>query len=346
MNADAIHKQHFSKNLLLEEYKFVANELSVSLKQSITINVQIALEINYRNKIRVLEMANRSGDNCEPLLPYLTECLNRSPLVEMEAILLTKDIVSIPNVKVQSNDVEHFENVYMIIGSHFLQQSETLRQALDVLIEGGFILTRERSSSCNNYSDMNILTIHSTPFERLVLIAKPKCTFVYKTLRVCNNFEWIKPLQEMLKMDEEVIIYSQVQHTGILGFTNCIRREGNTVRCVYICDEDAPAFDITKSFYQEQLKKGHAINVLKNGVWGTYRCLPINRPHTTQSEHYIFGTVRREGLQSHEWYAGPLTAKVTSNADDSLVYVSSGVKIRSSQQNSYTFTDLLFGVKL
>lgn len=311
----------------MEEYKFVANKAWVSLKESITINIQIALEINYRNKIRVVEIADRVADYYEPLLNYVIECLNRSPLVEIKATLLTEDEILIPNVKVQNNDIKQFEDVYLVIGSNILQSFKLLNKAFDVLIEDGFILSRECLSSCSSYSNVNILTIHSTSSERLVLISKPKYGIVYRTLQICNDFKWIGPLHEMLKTDNEVIIYSHVQHTGILGFTNCIRREGNNVRCVYISDENAPDFDISKRFYREQLEKGHAVNVFKNNRWGTYRCLPVNEPHTIQREHYLFDSVRREGLQSFTWSTGPLTTEVELNANKSLVYVSLVVQL-------------------
>lgn len=330
MNADAINKQCSSKNLLLEEYKFIANELTVSLKESITINMQIALEINYKNKIKVVEIADKETNHYEPLLPYVTECLKRTPLVEIEATLLSQGEISIPNVKIENKLIQHFENVYMILGSNLLQTVEKLNQAFNALTNDGFILSRERLSNCNSYSNMSILTIHSTSSERLVLIKKPECEVAYRTLQICNNFEWIEPLQKMLREDKKVILFSQVQHTGILGFTNCVRREGNNVRCVYVCDEDAPSFSMTKEFYREQLEKGHAVNVLKNGKWGTYRCLPINKQYNIPSQHSIFGSVRKENLQSFSWFTGPVITEVMLNDEKSLVYVSYDINFQKS----------------
>lgn len=326
--------QYHSKNLLLEEYKFVPNDISVSLKDSITINMQIALEINYRKKIKIIEIADTPANHYKPLLSYVTDSLSRTPAVEMESILLTQGEVSIPNVMVENKDIQNFENVYMILGNNLLQTLEILNQAFNVLLEDGFIISRESLSNCISYSNVNFLTIHSTPSERLVLIKKPKYDGAYKTLQICNDFHWIRPLQEMLQMNHKVIIYSHLQRSGILGFTNCIRREGNTVRCFYICEEDAPRFDMQEQFYREQLEKGHAVNVFKNGIWGTYRCLPIDKTYIIKSKHNVYGSVRREGFQSFRWFVGPLITESMLNDDQSLVYVSFNVELKS---NYYSF---------
>lgn len=321
MYADVIHKKSFLKEPLLEEYKFVANEVSVSLEKSININMQIALENSPKIRIHVVEIAD-TAKYYKPVLHHVIDSFKRVPLVEIEATLLTDEDISIPNVTVKNLDVKDIKNAYMIIGSNLLQSSKMLHSAFDVLIEDGFVLSRECPSNNHNYSQVNVLTVHSTQFERIVLLSKQKGISDCKILHITDNFEWIESLQGILKAEKEVIIYSQKAPSGILGFTNCIRREGHNVRCVYICDQNAPTFDSSNSLYQKQLKTGHAINVFKNGTWGTYRHFPPRLQKTIKSEHCVFRSGRRKSHLNLAWTAGPLNQGINQNMEQNLVYVS------------------------
>lgn len=62
-------------------------------------------------------------------------------------------------------------------------------------------------------------------------------------------------------------------------------------------------------FYEEQLKKGLAVNIYKKGEWGSYRheALPANE--TVDAAHIYFNSEVRGDLSSLKLYEGPLNVK-------------------------------------
>lgn len=311
LNAKAISRK-CPRNYLLEEYKFIPNEVSLSSKESVSINMQIALENRYKNNIKIVEVGSKSW---KPLLPYVIQSLKNYPLVQIEAILLTEDEITIPNVQVENSQLKNFKDFYMVIGRELLQVPEVIQ-------ENCFILSRESLSGSTDHHSLNVLTTHTTPLECLVLVSNSKCIPLYKSLKIKNTFEWLKPLQEMLMVNDQIIVYSHHdENTGILGFTKCLRREGNKVRCVLICDQNVPAFTPSEHFYQKQLMKGHAINVLRDGKWGTYRFLSKDAQEDVESEHCYSLCQVRGNLDSIKWVRGPLHAKITLKYYQELVYV-------------------------
>lgn len=312
------------RTFLLEEHKFIPNVATLSLKESISVNIQIALESNYKNKIKIVEVSD--APSTELLLPYVIESLKNYPLVEVEAVLLTKNVISLPNVQVVNSQLKNYKDVYMVIGREVLQMPEALQ-------ENCFLLSREPLFGCGDHHSLNILTTHCTPLERLVLASNLKCAPLYKTLQITNTFEWLKPLQELLMTDDQIIIYSHDDATtGILGLINCLRREETKVRCVLICDQNAPPFTPSEDFYRIQLMKGHAINILKDGKWGTYR-LFSKEAKDVSSEHCYAVCQIKGNLDSIKWVEGPLHAKVTLKHHQELVYVSWAINSQAIIEN-------------
>lgn len=81
-------------------------------------------------------------------------------------------------------------------------------------------------------------------------------------------------------------------------------------RCVFIQDAKAATFSVVSPQYATQLKKDLALNVLKGGVWGTYRHLRLTNPTekaSLQVEHAYINALTRGDLASLRWIEGPLT---------------------------------------
>jgi fatty acid synthase len=84
--------------------------------------------------------------------------------------------------------------------------------------------------------------------------------------------------------------------------------DGSSIRCVFIDDPKAPKFSLSDPFYQNQLKLDLAINVYRNGKWGTYRHLQICEKHDespVQSHCYVNSLIKSD-LSSLKWLEGPL----------------------------------------
>lgn len=296
----------------MEEHVFIPNETNLTVEDAMRVNVQIALEINYKKKIKVVEIS----DSNKNLVANVIRSLENDPVVQVEAVLLSKDNISIPQVKVEDSPIENFDGVYMVIGKEILS-GEKLKVAKSVLIENGFLLSREPLSTSGDYSGLNILTIYSNPTERLVLATKSSIIPLYQTLEITNDFNWVKPLQDVLATDDEVVIYSCNQNTGVIGLSNTLRCEGRKVRCAVICDPQAPTFKPSNELYHKQLKKGFATNVLKDGKWGTYRCLPTKSTNTLKTEHCFV----KGDLESSNWVVGPLNAEIKLKPNEELIHV-------------------------
>lgn len=300
VNFNDIAKKTASKKPILEEYRFVPNETTLSIEESIRVNMQLALEYNKKNKIKIVDVSNANRS----LLSTIIKSMENDPFVEIDAILLTKNKIAISQVKVEDVPLESLEDIYMVIGQELLTK-EKLEKIFGVLTTNGFILSRESLSTNINLPHLNVLTNHLTPNERLILVTKTSFVCgLYKTIEITNSFEWIKPLQEVLKTDDEIVIYSRSENTGILGLCKTLRREGKNIRCAINCDAK-----------KDYLMKGFATNVFKNGKWGSYRSLPIKLSDKIGSEHcFMDGNL--------EWITGPLNSKIKLTGNEELVHVS------------------------
>ncbi|XP_063914146.1 fatty acid synthase-like [Zophobas morio] len=80
-------------------------------------------------------------------------------------------------------------------------------------------------------------------------------------------------------------------------------------------------FDPELAFYKQQLRKNLAVNILKNGKWGTYRHLPLDDVEEVESQH-TFVTLGLKGqLNTLKWIEGPLTRQTKVKDGDILIYV-------------------------
>lgn len=71
--------------------------------------------------------------------------------------------------------------------------------------------------------------------------------------------------------------------------------------------DSSPEFDIFHPFYKEQLSKNLAVNILKNGQWGTYRHLLLENNGDNLLEHCYMNSVVPGDLSSLRWLEGPLS---------------------------------------
>ena len=71
-------------------------------------------------------------------------------------------------------------------------------------------------------------------------------------------------------------------------------------------DNQAPEFLLEDKFYKKQIAKDLAINVFKNGQWGTYRHLKIEEKCKQPVAHVYANVLVRGDLSSLTWIQGPL----------------------------------------
>lgn len=199
-------------------------------------------------------------------------------------------------------------------------------------MKNGYVLSREPLSfdpSVNKIPEgIELLTTHTTPTEKLILLAQSKPSPSLKVIDITNapsKFGWLASLQEAVKSDNgNVLVVAQNDpNNGILGLVNCIRREpgGEKARCIFM-QSSAPAFDADSEFYANQLRRGYVINVYKDGKWGTYRHLLLEDTAQIESEHCVANVTTRGDLSSLTWIEGPIKLTEELPSDKELVYVS------------------------
>jgi len=92
-----------------------------------------------------------------------------------------------------------------------------------------------------------------------------------------------------------IIVAERDFECGLLGLVNYLRKEpgGEMIRSVFIQDGDAPAFLLQESLYMRQLQLDLPINVIRSGIWGSYRHFPLSllEPKLVQSA-YVSQMVR------------------------------------------------------
>lgn len=102
-----------------------------------------------------------------------------------------------------------------------------------------------------------------------------------------------------------------------------MRREpgGGNIKTFFIMDQGLPKFNMHEPMYSEQLSKSMAINVYKNGSWGTYRHLLLDEAAEVESEHCFVNVTTKGDLSSLKWIEGPLKNDHSVNAEQSVVHI-------------------------
>lgn len=171
-------------------------------------------------------------------------------------------------------------NCHFVICSGFEgdYNRDVIETSKKTLVDYGYLLVRETSifnmntsKISDQFRQISIIPIDNND-ETFVLLQKvPKKLQIQPiVVEVSENdkdFEWISHIQTALTTKTPVIVYSFNEiFSGVLGFVNCLRKEpdGNLVRCVFIDDINAPAFDLSHPLYASQLSLGMAFNVFHN----------------------------------------------------------------------------------
>ena len=259
---------------VLEDYKFISHLPSSQLLKTdaVRVCVQLALENNPMLKFKAVEV---DVDNLPPIIELFEAALNDLPLVTSDLMLLTEQELELGKIHVEDGKLSTQKNCSFIIGNQCSSRLAFIDQALISLNENGYLVSRESLEfDCSKVqypgtlqliADIPTINEHLVVFQRL----KRKIHDMPIIIIVNDNddkYEWLEKLKTGIK-DNNVLVVSQNQkYSGIVGLVNCIRKEpnGNRISCLIIDDVNAPPFDYENPFYNNHLKLGLAINVLKN----------------------------------------------------------------------------------
>jgi fatty acid synthase, animal type len=304
---------------VLETYQFISHLPTPYLSRSEMTRfcVQIALENLPTSKVLSIEIDE--NDDKQPLSELYGIALGDLPLVTAELNYLTsKTDLELGAANVENNcNFKSYKNCLFITKSNCLSNDEFLGAVCLHLCDGGFLISRESNDLsfkvlANLPKVYKVIAIVPSDNETIVMMQyhKKELKSVEKIIQInSTTFEWLDELKEEIKKGP-VIAYSQNDETsGIIGLVNCIRKEpnGTNLRCVFINDQDAPPFDLESYFYKNQLQLGIAVNVYKNGQWGSYKHFLLTQTIESFSrvDHCYANCLVKGDLSSMTWLDGP-----------------------------------------
>ncbi|KAI4472195.1 fatty acid synthase [Holotrichia oblita] len=315
------------------EYKFpsIASDDSEKLV-ALTAQLQLVMEnSNNALKLKVIEVGN-TRFNEQFLAPSIQEILESEPMLSVDTTVVTTEELDhayfeSKGVKIAQKDPATGpldQNVHLVVLSNVLRdkRGDVLENSLASLKQGGFLLCVETDlSPINDFIqtyDLEVISQLTTTTKMYVLLRKsaeiPAENIVIKVTE--KNFDWVEPLKAAMKKaetsDDKIYIVTEGEEfTGLIGMINCVKQEpgGGNVRSVFIQDSAAAKFSPNSPLYAQQLKKDLVHNVLKNGSWGSFRHLLLDRSMDggkLQVEHAYINTLVRGDLSSLRWIEGPL----------------------------------------
>lgn len=272
---------------VLETYKFVPYLSAPVMPKSDAIRccTQIILENTPMVKVKGVEVD--LDNKTQPLLPLFETALGDLPLVTSDLMLLTTQDLSLGKIHVEDGKLSTQTNCLLVVASTCFDRKEFVEGTIKSFGErGGYLVSRESIDFNPSMAvekcppGFQVITIIPTDDnETLVLLQRSlKRKFVsglYSVVNISNKsgtttsdtYEWLDKLKVAGKQNKNIIVVSENNsRSGIVGLVNCIRKEpdGTKVTCVFIDEKSAPAFNMEHPVYQEQLKLGLAINILRN----------------------------------------------------------------------------------
>ncbi|XP_017773704.1 PREDICTED: fatty acid synthase [Nicrophorus vespilloides] len=323
----------------LEKYQFVPLNNGVIQHENedkfkinvLTVASHLVLE-NSAGALKMKIVEVNMGRNAENLLvSQLQDILEREPMLAVDCTVVSPTSMESAafeekNIKIVQKDVTSgaFEqNAHLVVLSDILtyKKTDVFNNAVASLKTGGFILFEEpKDKICTEM-------ITQANFE--VIFQQTTNTKVYMLARLTNeiptnaivmnitetNFDWVEPLKDVLTKSENdgtriYLVCEGEEFTGLVGMMNCIKQEpgGTNVRAVFIQDK-TNKFSLNSNYYVSQLKRDLIQNVLKDGVWGTYRHILLDQAvenSKLQVEHAYINALTRGDLASLKWIEGPL----------------------------------------
>lgn len=237
----------------------------------------------------------------------------------------TESTTEIENVTVETTELRTHTNChYVVLPKEAITDTFLNEQVKISLIENGFLIVRDSLHStweeCKSIDGFNLISLIKTPDETLLMYQQVKKEVEKFSIHIASgdyDFEWLEPLKETIKKGVSIIVEQNESYSGIMGLANCIRREpgGQNLRCVQIDDITAPMFDLNDAFFTEQLNLDLAMNVLRDGEWGSYRHLMLtpNVEEVPRTGHYFANLIRLGDLSSFEWMTGWLNSSKSQN---------------------------------
>lgn len=307
---------------ILEKYEFIpynCDSIEYPLDEAVSIILQIGQENSLQHKIKVVEI-DRNETESNAIIQKFDEAITNIPVVIADLVLLHKNKVEIEHVKVEDAELKTQTNCHYIIAKNCLNDAEMLEQLQNSLTKDGFLILREDRnllwSEIKCPDGFNLISLIKVPTEALLMLKRASLEIPERNVVTIKSkdmsFEWLDSLRAEVKKGITIAVEQKEMESGLLGLANCIRREpgGKVLRSVQIDDKTAPQFDLTNALYSEQMKLDLAVNIYRNGKWGSYRHVTLSKDadEANRSGHYFANLTRLGDLSTFEWMTGWINA--------------------------------------
>ncbi|XP_029454886.1 fatty acid synthase [Rhinatrema bivittatum] len=146
-----------------------------------------------------------------------------------------------------------------------------------------------------------------------------------------TSYKWVESLKEILVDSSEQpvwLVATGCKDNGIVGMVNCLRQEpgGHRIRCIFVSNLKAssviPCLHPTAAETQILLKRDLAMNVYRDGQWGSFRYFLLQQDQPQEETDCAFVNVLTRGdLSSLRWITSPLRHFQPSNPNVQLCKV-------------------------
>ncbi|EAT46623.1 AAEL002228-PA [Aedes aegypti] len=312
LRASSVNRRNPPGNPVLETYQFVPfhSDHYIPTVEAIRIIVQLALENAPTFTVNVTEIHHKDS---QPIVQLFGDAVADLPLVQSNLTLLSTKSIELDDVTVQDEKLSGLTNQLFLITNSKLEDNTFIQEAVGCLVDRGLIIARSTNPAELTVPTQFTLVASFRVDQSETLICLQRKAFAESPIVVkldSVEMSWLTNLKRAVK-SRSVLLYAQNDPTsGIIGLVNCIRKEPKMqdVRCVFIDDPKAPPFMISDPIYKNQLDLGLAINVLRNGVWGSYRHQLLPKLPKTESvtSHCFANSLTRGDLSSMMWFTGAL----------------------------------------
>ncbi|KXJ69783.1 hypothetical protein RP20_CCG025833 [Aedes albopictus] len=318
LRASSIGRRNPPGKPVLETYQFVPYHSGdrISTLEAIRVIVQLALENAPTFSVNVTEVHHLDSS---PIIQMFGEAVADLPLVQSNLTLVSSKSIELDEVNVLDEKISSLTNQMFLITNNKLEDKAFIQEAIGSLADCGFLIVRETLHMiCAELaipSEFNLVaSFRVDQDETLICLQRKHFTESSAVIKLDPvGKSWLADLKQAVK-SRSVVLYAQNHPTsGIIGLVNCIRKEPKMqdVRCVFIDDPKAPPFAITDPFYKNQLDLALATNVLRNGVWGSYRHHLLPKVAKTESvtTHCFANSLTKGDLSSMTWFTGALNER-------------------------------------
>ncbi|XP_059050780.1 fatty acid synthase-like [Achroia grisella] len=320
----------------LEKYIFVPynNDSQCSKQDALIVSTHFVLENAGSLRMKITEAA--LDRPVEALLtPHILKIFDVEPEVRVEfslaagaAVTFYSEALQHFDIKVTSKDASETapdSECHLVVAGGVASSpdsAEVLGRLAEALADGGMVLVEEAhgalGAAAAERAGLEVVSRQATAdCEYLVLRRRvpPPAEHVVVEVEDERSYGWVEPLRAALKRAEsaaaELRVYavSRAAGGGVLGLGTCLRAEpgGRALRVFYLPDCREP-FQPAAPHFADQLRKDLAVNVLRAGVWGSYRHLPLDNVDEMRSqvEHAYVNILTRGDLSSLRWIESPL----------------------------------------